>query len=292
MYVDLLAPEKAIEAYRNAIKLDPNDAAAHLALGKLYLERGNPDLAIPELSAALQLSPDLAGVHAGLGLARRAKGEPAAAIELLKRGVERNPSDQEARYVLGQTLLSVGRIDESRRELEEYRRVQERISQTNSLFESAVERAKAGELERAQSLLEELLRLAPRYAPALRVLGAVLLERGNTQRALEMSQKALAANPMNPETYFDISTAYLRSGKLEEALEMADRALIVEEEDGRYYSLLADIYSKMKRPAEARLAGERAAQLKSRPGYPTPVPFSAEMRRRADAATVKAICGG
>ena len=117
VYVDLLAPERAVEAYQNAIKFDPNDAAAHLALGKLYLDRNNSDRAILELSAALKLSPDLDGVHAGLGRAWRAAGDPATAINILKQGVERNPSDQEARYVLGQTLLSLGRTDEGRREI-------------------------------------------------------------------------------------------------------------------------------------------------------------------------------
>jgi tetratricopeptide (TPR) repeat protein len=291
MYADLLAPEKAVEAYQNAIQFDPKDAAAHLALGKLYLDRNNSDRATLELSAALKLSPDLEGVHASLGRAWRAAGDPAAAIAVLKEGVERHPSDQDARYVLGQTLLSAGRTDEGRREMEQYRRVQERIAQTNNLFESAVQRAQAGELEPAENLLKETLQLAPQYAPALRVLGAVLLNRGNAQRALEMLQQALAANPLNPETYFDMATAYFRSGRLGEALEMAGRAVIVEEEDARYYSLLGDIYSKMKRPTEARAAVERAAKLKSRPGYQAPDPYSAEMRRRADSAIVKVICG-
>jgi hypothetical protein len=49
--------------------------------------------------------------------------DPAAAINILSQGVERNPSDQEARYVLGQTLLSIGRTGEGRREMNEYRRV-------------------------------------------------------------------------------------------------------------------------------------------------------------------------
>jgi tetratricopeptide (TPR) repeat protein len=291
VYVDLLEFEKAVEAYQNAIKSDPNDAAAHLALGKLYLDRNNPDRAILELSAALKLSPHVEGIHASLGRARRVGGDPAAAINILKQGVERNPADQEARYILGQTLLSAGRTDEGRREMDEYRRVQERISQTNSLFESAVQRAQSGELDRAEDLLKDTLRLAPQFAPAQRVLGAVLLNRGNTERALETLQQAVASNPLNPETYFDMATAYFRSGRLREALEMIGRALIVEEEDARYHSLLADIYSKMKRPAEARAAVERATQLKSRPGYQTPDAYSAEMRRRADSATVKAICG-
>jgi tetratricopeptide (TPR) repeat protein len=290
-YVDLLAFENAAEAYRSAITFDPNDGAPHLALGKLYVDRNDSERAILELNAALKLSPDLEGVYAALGRARRAAGDSAAAIKILQQGVERNPSDQEARYVLGQTLLSSGRTEDGRREMDEYRRVQDRISQTNSLFESAVNQAQAGELDRAENSLKETLRFAPQYAPALRVLGAVMLNRGNTKSALDVLQQALAANPLNSETYFDLATAYLRAGKPGDALEMANRALIVEEEDARYYSLIADIYSKMKRPAEARSAGERAVQLKSRPDYETPGPYSAEMRRRTGSATVKAICG-
>jgi Tfp pilus assembly protein PilF len=101
----------------------------------------------------------------------------------------------------------------------------------------------------------------------------------------------VAANPLNAETYFQMGTAYFQSGKLSESLEMIRRALVLEEEDPRYYALLADIYSKRSQAAEARTARERAAQLKSRPGYLPPDPYTSEMRRRDDAATVKEICG-
>jgi len=175
--------------------------------------------------------------------------------------------------------------------MDEYRAMQGRIAETNSAFESAVQRAQAGELDRAENLLNDTLRLAPQYAPALRVLGVVLLNRGNSQRALEMLKQALASNPLNPETYFDMASAYSRIGKLTEAVDMARRALTLEEEDPRYHAILGEIYSKMKQPAEARQALERAAQLKSRPGYQPPDPYAAEMRRRADSETVKAICG-
>jgi hypothetical protein len=72
---------------------------------------------------------------------------------------------------------------------------------------------------------------------------------------------------------------------------MTGRALVLEEEDPRYYALLGDIHSKMNRAAEARVARERSAGLKSRPGYKPPDTYTSEMRRRDDAATVKEICG-
>jgi tetratricopeptide (TPR) repeat protein len=302
VHVDLLAWNEAMEAYANVLQLDPSDARAHLALGRLSLDRNEPERAILELRSALKTDPGLDGIHANLGRAYRALGDLPAAVTILKQGIERNPSDQESRYILGQILLTLGRDDEGRREMEAYRRLQEQITQTDSLFEMAVQRAQSGELDRAEQLFRETLRLAPRYAPALHLMGVVLLNRGNTQRALEMLQQAQAANPLNPEIYFQMASAYLQSGKLSEALDMAGRAIVLEDEDSRYYTLLGDIYSRMNRAearaeartearSEARVALERAAQLKSRPGYKQPDPYASEMRRRDDAATVREICG-
>jgi tetratricopeptide (TPR) repeat protein len=291
LQMDMLASNEAIEAYTNALRLDSNDAGAHLALGRLYLDRNDPERAIVELRAALKTEPGLDGVHANLGRAYRAIGDLQSAVTILEQGIERNPSDQESRYLLGQVLLMLGRNDQGRDEMEEYRRLQDRITQTNATFETAVERAQAGDLDRAEVLLKETLRLAPRYGPALRVLGAVSLNRGNSKGAVEMFQQALTSNPLNPEAYFNLGTAYFESGKLPEAVEMTERALVLEDEDPRFYALLGAIYSKMDLKAQARAAAQQAAQLTSRPGYEPPNPYGAEMRRRDGAAIVKEICG-
>lgn len=175
--------------------------------------------------------------------------------------------------------------------MDAYRAIQEQITQVNTLFESAVQRARGGEFERAEQLLTETLRLAPRYAPALHLLGVVLLSRGNPQRALDVLQQASNLNPLQAEIYFQMATAHSRAGRYSNALDMNQRALILEENDPRYYTLLGNIYSKMNRPLDARTAMERATQLSSRPDYEPTDPYASEMRRRDDAATLKEICG-
>ena len=291
LQVDLLDLDKALDAYRNVLRLQPDDAGAHLALGRLYLDRNDPQRAISELRTALLSEPPPDGVHSSLGRAYRALGDLESAVSILQKGVERNPADQESLYVLGQVLLALGRDNEGRRVVAEYQRLQEGLERTNSLFETAIERAQSGELDKAEALLKEALRVAPRYAPALQALGAVQLNRGNTQGAVEMLKQALAINPLNSETYFDMGTAYLRSGKVTEALDMTSRALILEEEDPRYSMQLGEIYSKLNKTAESRAAFDQGRELQSRPGYRPADPYASEMRPRDDGATVKAICG-
>jgi tetratricopeptide (TPR) repeat protein len=291
LQVDLLDWDKALVAYQNVLRLQPGDAGARLAIGRLYLDRNDPQRGISELRGALESVPPPDGVYASLGRAYRALGDFESAVSILQKGVERNPADQESLYVLGQVLLAMGRDNEGRRAMGEYQSLQERLSRTNSLFETAIERAQSGELDRADALLKEAVRLAPRYAPALQALGAVQLNRGNTQGALEMLKQAQITNPLNSETYFDMGTAYLRSGRLSEALDMTLRALVLEEEDPRYQTLLGEIYSKMNRTAESRAAFELGRELQSRPGYRPTDPYASEMRHRDDSATVKTICG-
>jgi len=51
-------PEQAITAFRDALKLDPNNAEAHLSLGKTEMSAGRLGQAISELQEALRLSPN------------------------------------------------------------------------------------------------------------------------------------------------------------------------------------------------------------------------------------------
>jgi Flp pilus assembly protein TadD len=50
--------EEAITAFQDALKLDPNNAEAHLSLGKTEMSSGRLDAAITDLKEALRLSPN------------------------------------------------------------------------------------------------------------------------------------------------------------------------------------------------------------------------------------------
>jgi len=50
--------EEAITAFQDALKLDPNNAEAHLSLGKTEMSAGRLNVAITELQEALRLSPN------------------------------------------------------------------------------------------------------------------------------------------------------------------------------------------------------------------------------------------
>jgi tetratricopeptide (TPR) repeat protein len=78
--------DQAIEEYRQAIRLQPDDAKAHSNLGNALSAQGKTDQAIEEYRQAIRLQPDLAEAHCNLGLALKKHGLFRESLESLERG--------------------------------------------------------------------------------------------------------------------------------------------------------------------------------------------------------------
>jgi tetratricopeptide (TPR) repeat protein len=75
-------------------------AARHLALGRMYADRGRLTDALAEFDAAGRLAPSRADVHVLRGLALKEQGMPADAIEAFRRARALDPGDPVTAYYL------------------------------------------------------------------------------------------------------------------------------------------------------------------------------------------------
>ena len=85
---------KALQVARRAVELDPDDAAAHCAMGKARIVRREHALAVPDLQLAIDLNPSSAWAHYGLGAAAVFSGHAEEAIRHLERAIRLSPRDQ------------------------------------------------------------------------------------------------------------------------------------------------------------------------------------------------------
>jgi TolB-like protein/cytochrome c-type biogenesis protein CcmH/NrfG len=110
---------KAKEAALKALRLDPNLAEAHLALGKvLFFSEIDLVGAMREYKRAIELKPNDAGAHHWYGNdALAALGQFDEAIAEGRRSVELDPLSVVINADLGQTLYYAHRYDESARQL-------------------------------------------------------------------------------------------------------------------------------------------------------------------------------
>ena len=112
---------ESLEAFNEALALDPDFAAAHAGAATVLAIRGMHDtenVASAEFhaEAALRLAPNLAEAHAVAGLLLTKTVDEAgyaASIEPLRRAIDLNPSLVEAYNWLQISLKSLGREDEA-----------------------------------------------------------------------------------------------------------------------------------------------------------------------------------
>lgn len=105
---------RGMEILRTALA---NPQAAPLALGFLgteHLKQGLTDTAIVELGQSVDLLPGNALTQSNLAYALFVKGQNEQGLEHARKAVQLDPGRPKSRYVLGQLLTRLGRLEEAK----------------------------------------------------------------------------------------------------------------------------------------------------------------------------------
>jgi tetratricopeptide (TPR) repeat protein len=106
--------EEAIKEYREAIRLEPDEASTHYALGVALGKKGETDEAIKEFREAIRLEPDAAIAHYALGLELGLKGETGEALKEFRETIQLKPDYGSALVHLAMRLDAIGERKEAR----------------------------------------------------------------------------------------------------------------------------------------------------------------------------------
>lgn len=113
----------ARRAYRQALRLDPDLAEAHVNLGRLSHQEGRLRAATRCYRKALRLAPDHAIAHYNLAIASEDADRPELALEHYRAAIRLDRRLADAHFNLGKLLASRGQPLESRKHLAIYRRL-------------------------------------------------------------------------------------------------------------------------------------------------------------------------
>ena len=117
---DPAGEEAALEAYREALALDPNLAAAHTNCGNLLHRRGRLDEARRAFEAALAVDPEQPEARYNLANLYDELGEPERAVAEWYRVVSACPEFADAHFNLAAACLRDGARARARAHLERY----------------------------------------------------------------------------------------------------------------------------------------------------------------------------
>ena len=215
--------ERAIQACRAALMIDPRHFGALNNLGVALMEHGKTNEARDALAEAVRLSPESAMAHNNLGNALRLLGDRDGAVAAFRRAVEADPAYGEAQSNLGQLLLE--RLDVASA-LEHCRRavaLLPKMAQAHNNLGNALR--ESGKLEEAKRAYAEALRLDPRNAMILGNIAQALQEEGRTNDALTWYDRALQADPSSARTYTNFASCLAELDRMVEARTAYEEAL-------------------------------------------------------------------
>jgi tetratricopeptide (TPR) repeat protein len=224
---ELRASEEAEKAFREALRLDPENAAAALGLGQLLLDLKRSDEAIDFFRIAVSDDEVGASASAGLASALQAQSRPQEAAEVLEVGLNRFPDDYRLLAQKADGLVEQG----------EY---------------AAAEQLLKSEIESGSRRRE----LRYTYAVALRGIGRVDEAAEHFAYANEAAERIAAANlriadvtsdPTNAELRYEIGYAHLTYGNIEDGLMWLRGALEIDPKHHASHRALAEYYSTKTR---------------------------------------------
>ena len=188
--------EKAMEASRRAVELDPDSAEAHASMGLALFIREDYEGADEELKKAIELNPRLWEAHYYSGLASASRGNFEEAVRHYRNALEVNPADYQAAAFTAQAYASLGRKHDEMK-------------------------ARLATLGTVQRHLE----LNPHDTRAMYICAQNLCCVGETEKGLELAERALGQDQKEPVVLYNVACFYAQAGDADRAFELLEEAV-------------------------------------------------------------------
>lgn len=220
----------AIAAYKKVPREHPSFHVAELGRAEALRRDNRPDAAIEVLDQLVQAYPDLADVHVAAGDLYRTQENYADAVTAYDRAVELLDARDNPQWFVH--------------------------------YARAISHERQDNWDAAESDFRRALELNPGHPQVLNYLGYSMVEkRMNLDEALEMIERAVAAQPGSGYIVDSLGWALYRLGRYDEAIGHMERAAELMPTDPVINDHLGDVLWAVDRKTEARFQWKRALSL-------------------------------
>jgi tetratricopeptide (TPR) repeat protein len=275
--------DKAIETYKEIIKLSPANFETHQKLGELYAEKGDKE-------SAQEYYKKIVDIYFKNRLYKKA-------LPIYQKILEIHPEDITAHEKIAEIYEREANESDAKREflfLAEYYWKEKNIEKTDFFAQKAVEfksieahffkgaalyeRKEAGE---AKKELEMLLKFKANHGAALTIMGMIYRDTGQIDEAMSTFDKVVKAEPENTDALEALADLYSKKGNNKEsaakllmavsifngkhnydrAAQILNKAALQEPENIEILSKLGETFSKQNKKKEAADVFIRISEL-------------------------------
>jgi tetratricopeptide (TPR) repeat protein len=215
--------KEAIDAYKQAIKIDPVLAYTHCGLGIVYYKSGKYKEAIEAWKQAIRIDLDFAEIHYNLGNAYYKSGKYKEAIEAYKQAIRMDPGFAMAHSNLGLAYADSGKYKEAIEAYKQAIRIKPDFAMTHNNLGAAYHESR--KYKEAIEAYKQAIRMDPDDADAHYNLGLAYGYSGKYKEAIEAWKQAIRIDPDYAKAHNNLGIAYYNSGKYKEAIEAYKQAI-------------------------------------------------------------------
>ncbi len=271
----------AQQAFREAIRLQPENLDAYVSLSELLVSMQRPDAADQVLLEARARVPENAAIHRALAHGRLARGDLAGAEAELRVAVQREPGDIRAHFSLGDVLRRMQRLDAAQGEFEFVTRADPNypgLAMARGLLAEA-----RGELPQALATFREALARDPTNIELINRVAATLVALGNYGDADQMLRSVVVDQPSNADAQYIMGRALLGADSFADAVHYFDRAIELNPQRADFKAYAAEAHRRAGDVQRALQLAEQSIELD--PAFPRGYWVRAEIRLyRGDAS--------
>jgi len=255
--------EEAIEYFKRALALKPDDEEAVINMAHSYRKLGRDEDALVGFRRFLDLDPKNAQVHYEIAQILLDRGKNAEASAALNQALVVQPTMAAARNALGVVALNEGDVDRAEKEIRQALAQNPEVRLAHFNLALVAEKRRDGTT--AVMEYQRELELHPTNYKAAFNLGKLYEQLGDKTAQEAAYRKAIDANAEFAEGYFYLAKLLLDRGqRFDEAVTLARKGLEIGPRSeyaplGHY--VLADLYSRMGKPAEAAAELQRGRAL-------------------------------
>jgi len=285
--------ERALEAFTNALKLEPQNSEGFVNLGNTYKDQGKYKDAIAAYETAITINLRNTKAYNNLGVTLRELGKYEKAIDALNHVIKFEPKSAmafnnlgnvyrdlklyqkaeenynkaiqlkknyaTAYHNLGQNFYAQNKFDEA---MDAYNKALMNQNNYAEVYNSI------GMLLRDQNLFEHAIKayqnaisLSPNYAVAHYNLGNLLKDRGDLDYAVKLYEKAISLNPHHAASFNNMGHALRELGKIDGSLENYIKAIELQPKFVEAHSNLAATWKEKGKLDEAIASAKRAISI-------------------------------
>jgi len=179
----------ALEKYKQAVSLNPEDPLAYYFMAVVYLEEKNAAEALVAVNKSIELDPKYQKAYLVKGKIYTTMNDVAGAVNAFKKAIDLDPKYVDAWKNIGYVYY------------------------------------KTKQYENAIPAYKEVIKLDPKYSSAYANMGAIYIEQKKFNEAVSSLSKAVELRPRDVNSQYRLSHAYNNIGKCDKARETAQTAL-------------------------------------------------------------------